>query len=1041
MSWQKIFLTLLLFLFLSSSPLLRREYYLESTPQPVKKLKLLDNFIEPGSLSLFIGDSLLPKDLYSLDLKKGEVYLSCSLPPGVPIKVSYFYFPFKRLKPEYLRYELKEEEETIPHPAKGEVSPFKDNDTSFSGDGEEIHLQGSKLLGFNYSNEGFALEQATDVKLSGKAGDFELELFLQDKNLPRFGEEQTLELRELEGVSLTISRFPYRFTFGDLLHLSPFGNFGQVRRKGQGLKLEGNPEGGKFFFAYLKPKNKFGVVEFSGEDGKKGPYLLTAEGKRVVVITGSEEVYLNGEKKRRGEREDYTINYATGELTFTNRVLINSQSRVEVRFLYQAEDYERDGYSLYGEKNLFGGYLKGFFSNLLEKDDKTNNLLFPLSPEERRYLATIGDDTSKAFLPSERYVGKNKGDYKKENGVFVYCGKDSGDYEVTFLFVGEGKGEYIYDNEINGYRYLGPGLGQWTPKKKITLPQERIVSSLGIALFPSSPFNLSAQGIWLKEDRNTFSHEDDGDNLGLGYNILAQWEKEKISLALQREGYLKNYHLLEEENQDFFYTWGVRRDSVKGLTQLFGKFSPFPFFRWDWTGGLSEKGKNFKRRFSSSFQLFFFAGGIEYLAERKKFNFSLRPKISFLQPTFSFQSERYDTSLISTSEPNLILTFPQTELDFGWEEIQWRKREGNFWTLAKRQRRLKGGGNFSFKFLHLSLLLGQERMRNFQIGGERRQFFAEGEISFPDFSFLKGNWEGKILHKGIEEKEVQYLKVEEGRGDYKKDPNTGNYFYHPKGDYIRVFIPTGKIIPARELNLNSYLFLQPHKKISAELNLTRTEAVSEANESHSENENYLLNLTYYPLSYLHLRLGKNYNSFSDQNLTLEGEREIIDKNSFTIENDFGENWRVAPGVEINRQEKERNTLTRRSLEKKGKVAIFFGLPLDIELNFALGEIFIQDFSPSDSFKIIKGEWGLARSLTLFDKVGVNLTFDLTHRKSEDNLPYDLLLTEPIGWTYGAGIEINSNPKKNLNLSFQYQIRKDPIEKLDQILNGSARINF
>ncbi len=1026
-----------LFSVLCFSHSLSEEYLIDSLPRAVRTIKLKDNFLCPDSLFIFVDDSLLPKSYYIVDYENGEIHFSDSFPPAKKIKILYRRFPFRILKPNYSRYQSKKEEKTKEKKTNQEV-PRKDSSSIFIPE-EELLFRGSKLIGFNYSNEGLSFEQATDLKVSGKSGGVDIELFLQDKSLPELSEEKTWELKELEGVSLRLSRSPHRLIFGDFENLSSFGNFGNVRRKGQGIKFENNPERRKLLLTYLKPKNKFGVVRFFGEDGKRGPYILTAEGKRVAVITGSEEVDLNGERKKRGEEEDYTIDYSSGEITFTNRVPINSLSRIEVRFLYPTGDYERTFYSIYGEGEISPSW-QGFFSTTFEEDEK-NNLFSPLTEEEKRYLAGIGDDSTKALLPSERYVGENKGDYRKENGVFVYCGKDSGDYEVTFLFVGEGKGEYIYDNVINGYRYVGEGLGNWTPKKRITLPQKRILSSPGITFSPISSFDFTLQGIWLKEDKNTFSTEADNDNTGFAYNCQTEWKEEKFAFRLKRNGYLKNYQFLEEEERDFVYRWGEKRDSVKALNQISGNLSPFSFLKIDFAGGLLQKiGRN-TYRLSSQLHLFFTSFGIEQAGKIRRENLSLRPTIKFLKPGFSLQKEKTDSSQFLLYQPDLQLTLFGQEINISWTEMRFSKKENNFYLLGKEQNQIKGVSQIRILPFDLSFLLGQEVIRNLQTGEEIKQNFGNGKIGISSLSFLRANLEGRIIHKGIEEQEVNYLKVEEGKGDYKKDPNTGNYFYHPKGDYIRVFVPTGKILPAKERGFKGEVFFNP-KNLSFSLTLNHQSRLATGKTALDyENQDYGLYLTYHLLSTLILRADKTYNSYLDRNFLYEANRQIWDKNSFALEKEFRGNWGISPGLEFSEHRGYRNVLTRKTFERKGKVAIFFGSPRATEINFALGKITGQEFLTSDSFQVSKKEFGLRNSFFIKENLGLNLSFDLSHRKTEDPLPYDLILTDPIGWTYETAVEVNSTPKKNFNLSFQYQIKKRPEENFDHNLTTSLRIDF
>ncbi|MEZ4688807.1 MAG: hypothetical protein R3A12_00950 [Ignavibacteria bacterium] len=65
-----------------------------------------------------------------------------------------------------------------------------------------------------------------------------------------------------------------------------------------------------------------------------GPYYLVGGNNElnILVLSGTEKVYLDGNLMIRGEQADYVIDYGIGTITFNNNRLITSDSRIIGRF-------------------------------------------------------------------------------------------------------------------------------------------------------------------------------------------------------------------------------------------------------------------------------------------------------------------------------------------------------------------------------------------------------------------------------------------------------------------------------------------------------------------------------------------------------------------------------------------------------------------------------------------------------------------------------------------------------------------------------------
>ena len=78
-------------------------------------------------------------------------------------------------------------------------------------------------------------------------------------------------------------------------------------------------------------------------DGVQGPYRLEGENGEqfLIIVAGSEVVYLDGVEMIRGENNDYTVDYATGEITFTPNRIITEDRRIVVEFQYTTNEFSR----------------------------------------------------------------------------------------------------------------------------------------------------------------------------------------------------------------------------------------------------------------------------------------------------------------------------------------------------------------------------------------------------------------------------------------------------------------------------------------------------------------------------------------------------------------------------------------------------------------------------------------------------------------------------------------------------------------------------
>ncbi|NNF05544.1 MAG: hypothetical protein HKN21_02170, partial [Candidatus Eisenbacteria bacterium] len=303
-------------------------------------------------------------------------------------------------------------------------------------------------------------------------------------------------------------------------------------RRLEGFQGRGSLGSGHQNATLAATKGEFASVSFFGVDGRQGPYRLEdrAGADGVIVVAGSEKVFLDNELLLRGEEEDYVIDYSTGEITFTSRHLLTANSQITVDYEFSTARYRR-GLMFGGGENIpvgpLGSLRAAFFR---ESDDSDNPLGGDLTAEEREQLAALGD-SALSVSGGTRYVGPGLGDYlllaDPETGgdIFVFV-DGSGDYQVFFVEVGESRGTYEVDPDLSSetrtvYVFVGEGRGTHVVRRDLPPPQARTVANLRWEKMGEAG-EIFLEGAVSDEDRNTLSDFDDGDNGGDAFWLEAR---------------------------------------------------------------------------------------------------------------------------------------------------------------------------------------------------------------------------------------------------------------------------------------------------------------------------------------------------------------------------------------------------------------------------------------------------------------------------------------------------------------------------------------
>ena len=194
-----------------------------------------------------------------------------------------------------------------------------------------------------------------DLRLSAKiAGGITIDAEILDSDMPMDDEGVTNQINELSTVRITAAKDSTRLSIGDIVAVGNDNSLARFSKKIKGLDfftVNGLSNGDTIaaHTDFAATKGKFRRQQFFGKDNSQGPYYLSGSDSTtsVIVLIGTETVFLDGNRLTRGEDADYQIDYNAGCITFNVKHIITSQSSIVVDFEYSETQY--NNYFLYAQ--------------------------------------------------------------------------------------------------------------------------------------------------------------------------------------------------------------------------------------------------------------------------------------------------------------------------------------------------------------------------------------------------------------------------------------------------------------------------------------------------------------------------------------------------------------------------------------------------------------------------------------------------------------------------------------------------------------------
>jgi len=623
------------------------------THSKIKQLTLKKDsiFLEKFSMSPFnfkLLDSvkkIIPKTDYKIDFAKALLVISSKKYPKIWI--------FYDLLPEFLTKTYKKFDTKLIVPNGSGLSKAyrltQPKRVGFSKPFDGLNSSGSISRSINLgNNQNTGLNSNFDLQISGKLSkDVSLRASITDNNVALQNGGFTQQLNEFDRVFIEMFTDRWRIRAGDVDVENNSTKFLRFNKKVSGVAVAATlkPKKMKASASAAVVKGRYFKYTFNGQEANQGPYRIKGPNGQefVLIVAGSETVYINGSPLKRGENNDYLLDYNSAQITFNSTFPVTANMRIVVEYQFTDRNFTRfvsyNSFNYQSDKLQVGAY----FYN--ENDAKNQPVQLSLTAEQQALLAQSGDADTNTLVSSAVLVpfDANKVLYKKvrqNTTVYFEISNNPLDslYEVTFSFMGSQKGDYILTRSTtNGriFEYVAPvnsiKQGDYSPLIKLVAPDKLQVAVINSAFKPNKKSTFKSEVAFSNFDKNLFSNLQDTDNKGaaakFSYNQVLADKKWQWTSQIDYEYTSENFKTVERyRTVEFNRDWNLGT-SLTGAQNLVT---------------LKTLLKKDNTQFVYAFRHFNF--GANYSANSHKINTTIRTKkfyavlnSSYLQSTSALQ--------------------------------------------------------------------------------------------------------------------------------------------------------------------------------------------------------------------------------------------------------------------------------------------------------------------------------------------------------------------------------------------------------------------
>lgn len=566
------FIFLFFFGFVVQSQTVSKEYR-KKTIQVVKDTIQLDSVaLNPERFTIFDKENVeIKKSAYQIDFSKAQLIINSKNYPE--ITVEYYRLPefiTKTYSPFSNKLIIQNSN------ANGQLYSLTTNKKA-----SEIQLfDGLQTKGFITrgviagNNQNVVTNSALDLEIAGKLSrNVSLRANIFDTNVPIQQNGVSQNITDFDRIFIEMYTENWRVKAGDLSIVNNETFFFPFMKQVSGLEVEAKINDNLNILASgAVVRGKFNTFRFTATEGNQGPYKIFGANNEanILIIEGSEQVYVNGRRIQRGENQEYTMDYNLGEITFNTTFPITNDLRIWIDFQYAERNYTR--FITYNKADYTSEKLNvsGYFYN--ENDVKSQPIQQALTQEQQEVLANAGNNTDLMFAESAfpDTFDVNKILYRKvDNGTiefFEYSTDENENlFNVSFTNVGANNGDYVLDETIatgNIYRFVGANQGDFSSVVRLIAPTKSQMYIVTSDIKPNEKTNIDVEIAVSNRDENLFSTIDDTQNYGLAAKV--NWQQVlidkdwKLTSAISHEFAHENFYSEQVwEPVEFNRDWNI----------------------------------------------------------------------------------------------------------------------------------------------------------------------------------------------------------------------------------------------------------------------------------------------------------------------------------------------------------------------------------------------------------------------------------------------------------------------------------------------------